>query len=185
VARVSEKTQSLPPAPAGSSRHKLVFLVAALVLLPALVIGAILLDRQSGTEQTASQSKTTAEQAKQKATKVEQQTIRITRVLQGKSVPGLNGEAGQRGQPGPQGPIGPFGVPGQSGTAGAQGSPGENGVNGDPGPQGTQGDPGAQGDPGLTGPTGPEPTSFTFSIGPMTWTCSDPDGDGNYECSTL
>jgi hypothetical protein len=120
-------------------------------------------------------------------------------------VQGMQGIAGPPGPIGPQGPQGLQGVPGADGKNGAHGIQGDPGPAGDPGPPGTPGDTGPQGpegptgakgdtgpagpkgDTGPTGPkgdTGPEPKSFTFSQGPFVYTCTDPDGDGNYTCDS-
>lgn len=117
---------------------------------------------------------------------------------------GEQGPAGERGEPG-QSIIGPRGEPGQSiagpqgpaGPAGAsivgpQGPAGRDGRDGAdstvPGPQGDPGEPGAdstvpgpQGPPGETGGH-PETFVFTDSLG-REFTCTDPDGDGRYECA--
>lgn len=113
---------------------------------------------------------------------------------------GPEGEQGVQGLPGqPCDPSriecrGPEGKPGENGSQGQQGASG-------PGPSndqieagvsaycsadptrcmGPQGDPGP---PGPVGPPGPKIQSFTFedTLGVM-HTCTDPDGDNNYECS--
>jgi hypothetical protein len=87
-----------------------------------------------------------------------------------RGVPGLPGE---QGEPGPAGPAGPVGASGETGPAGAEGEAGPAGPQGETGP---------------TGPPGPEPESFTFTIsgppdGDRTFTCTDPDRDGNYDCA--
>lgn len=102
---------------------------------------------------------------------------------------GPPGAAGAVGPPGPQGPPGPPGAPGVAGSPGADGQPGPagpQGAQGEPGPAGPQGEPGAQGPQGPQGEPGPQgerPTSFTFTVLGFTFTCADPDQDGNYECA--
>lgn len=99
---------------------------------------------------------------------------------------GNTGSQGASGQPGATGDTGPSGVDGSAGTDGKDGSAGDPGSTGDAGTAGAagpQGDTGATGLTGATGATGPEPASFTFDVGPVTYVCSDPDGDGNFTCS--
>lgn len=94
----------------------------------------------------------------------------------------IPGPTGQRGATGATGANGATGDPGPQGPPGT-GTPGTNGINGldgAPGPQGPPGDPGAQ---GPAGPAGPPPESFTFTTAGITFICTDPDGDGNYQCS--
>ena len=88
---------------------------------------------------------------------------------------GLDGKEGAAGQPGPPGAIGAQGAPG----VGFPGETGATGEAGGPGPAGAQGEPGPAGAPGQSGPA---VGSFTFTIGPATWTCADPDGDLAYTC---
>lgn len=138
----------------------------------------------------------------EKAVKVDQGTAGPT---------GAHGEQGPIGLTGPQGPIGPqgpvgpegprgfTGVEGSTGKTGADGATGDPGAAGPPGeagstgPQGPAGPPGPAGPQGETGPQGPQgergpdgpagyPQSFTFQIGPQTYTCTDPDNDHNYDC---
>lgn len=101
-------------------------------------------------------------------------------------LPGLTivGPMGPMGPPGPpglavRGPLGPRGPPGV-GTAGRDGKDGADGhgADGAPGKDGTDGAPGAKGDPGSP------PVSWTWTDGPRTWTCADPDGDGAYTCTS-
>lgn len=103
---------------------------------------------------------------------------------------------------GPQGPRGQPGTPGEGGDTGDPGQDGERGPQG-PGPTdeqvqaniaiycnanptmciGPKGDPGPE---GLMGPAGPPIESFTFrDVLGVAYTCTDPDGDLNYECSTM
>ena len=77
------------------------------------------------------------------------------------------------GEPGPVGPAGP---------AGPQGEQGERGPQGEPGPAGAQGEPGPAGPAGEPGPPGPGPQSFSFSFANRTYTCTDSNADGHYEC---
>jgi hypothetical protein len=99
--------------------------------------------------------------------------------LQG--IQGPAGSAGAAGQPGltgaqgiqgPAGPVGPRGEPGPAGSPGAQGPAGEDGADGR---DGTDGKDGADGE---------SPKSFTWTQGGKTWTCSDPDRDGSYTCTS-
>ncbi|MGA8994775.1 MAG: collagen-like protein, partial [Nocardioidaceae bacterium] len=62
------------------------------------------------------------------------------------------------GATGPMGPQGPQGLAGNPGTPGA------------PGPQGPQGS------------TGPAVSSWTFTYSGTTYTCSDGNADGDYDC---
>lgn len=105
--------------------------------------------------------------------------------------PGAPGESivGPPGLMGPQGPQGPPGPPGSSGDRGPrgeqgpQGEAGPSGEAGPPGPQGEPGPPGPQGPPGEKGEKGERPESMTFTdqFG-RTYRCTDPDGDGHYQC---
>lgn len=114
--------------------------------------------------------------------------------------PGQQGNPGQPGQSGPPGQPGKNGQPGQNGTNppclaapnqcnGQNGTNGQNGNDGPQGPQGPQGPAGPAGQDGKDGaqgpqgPAGPEPSSFTFTYLGVTYTCTDPDGDGQYTCS--
>jgi hypothetical protein len=108
-------------------------------------------------------------------------------------VTGPQGERGPRGEPGEDGSDGEPGADGQPGATGEPGSDGEPGAVGEPGTDGVQGPSGEPGPAGATGPAGadgtagppgPAPASFTFRWLTTTWTCSDPDGDGHYECAT-
>jgi hypothetical protein len=51
------------------------------------------------------------------------------------------------------------------------------------GPAGETGADGPQGPVGAEGPQGPAPASFTFTFGGINYVCTDPDGDGNYQCA--
>lgn len=86
---------------------------------------------------------------------------------------GIDGKDGAAGEPGAAGPPG---VTGTSGPPGTVGSPG------DVGPQGPSGPQGMPGPQGPEGPTGPSPGSFTFTFEGINFVCTDPDGDGNYQC---
>lgn len=97
--------------------------------------------------------------------------------LQG--VPGLNGRNGDKGDTGQPGPTGLTGTPGDAGAPGPQGTTGDTGPAGPAGPAGPQGE---KGDKGDTGPAG-YPDSFTFTWAAFTYTCTDADGDHNYECT--
>jgi len=89
---------------------------------------------------------------------------------------GPTGPAGKSGDPGPAGPPGEPGTPGAPGEPGAAGQAGTDGSDGEPG---TPGEPGAEGPPG---PAGSGPASFTFQFREVTFVCTDPDGDGTYDC---
>lgn len=98
--------------------------------------------------------------------------------------PGTPGTPGAPGSGGTTGPAGPPGPPGTQGPPGPPGPAGEQGMPGSPGPPGADGQQGAQGPPGPPGPQGaqgPPVGSFSF----LTFTCSDPEGDGQYTCSPL
>ena len=107
---------------------------------------------------------------------------------------GPMGPRGSKGEPGPAGPMGrpgdtgPQGTPGGPGTTGQTGPAGPQGPTGDTGPAGPagpKGDTGPQGDQGPKGDTGPAgyPDEFTFTLGPLTYTCTDPDGSHDYTCT--
>ena len=91
------------------------------------------------------------------------------------------GPVGARGPTGPQGEPGVSveGPPGTQGAPGAEGEPGPPGI-GERGPQGETGPPGQD---GAQGPPGPPPESFTFTVLSQNFICTDPDGDGNYQCA--
>ncbi|MGZ4663578.1 MAG: hypothetical protein ACXV5Q_00630 [Frankiaceae bacterium] len=104
---------------------------------------------------------------------------------------GFQGLPGLNGRPGPVGPSGPPGPAGATGATGAKGDTGATGATGPAGPEGPQGDPGPSGAPGPSGSPGPqgspgpEPQSFTWTeTNGTTYTCRDPDGDGNYDCTS-
>jgi hypothetical protein len=131
-----------------------------------------------------------------------------------KNDPTFRGPQGEKGdscdsnQVGCRGPSGPRGTPGIPGEGGDTGQPGADGQAGPQGPgptdeqvqaniavycnayptscMGPKGDPGT---PGSPGDPGPAIQSFTFTYGPeplaVTYTCTDPDGDLNYECTTM
>lgn len=128
-----------------------------------------------------------------------------------KNDPSFRGPQGEKGDSCDSNQVGcrgPSGKPGQPGVAGESGDTGEPGLNGERGPQGPgptdeqvqanialycNANPtscmGPKGDPGTPGATGPAIQSFTFTYGagPLaaTYTCTDPDGDLNYECTTM
>lgn len=103
---------------------------------------------------------------------------------------GLPGRDGRDGAPGPPGPPGAPGTDGPPGPAGEAGPAGPQGLPGEPGPAGADGSDGVDGQDGAVGPPGPKgdpgdpPASFSF-VGPgnQRYTCTDPDGDGHYECT--
>jgi hypothetical protein len=127
----------------------------------------------------------------------------VVRYLQGKQgISGVPGRAGVEGAPGPmggRGRRGERGATGRAGSDGADGRPGVAGSDGAVGPAGTdgtdgkdgedgvagaKGDPGAAGPPGEQGPPGPPVESFTFTFLGTDYTCTDPDGDGDYTCQS-
>lgn len=98
-------------------------------------------------------------------------------------IPGVKGDKGDPGAPGPKGDKGDTGAEGTDGTPGTNGTDGVDGTQGDPGPAGPQGEPGA------TGPQGPQgepgyPSSWTFEYMGTTYTCTDPEGDHTYTCTS-
>lgn len=130
----------------------------------------------------------------------------------GGSTAGAKGDTGAQGVPGQnatdnqvQGAVsaycfvhnscsGPQGIPGLTGTAGSNGQDGQNGQNAtdaqvssavaaycaaNNGCKGPQGDTGAQGQPGQNGSG---PSSLTFTILGIPYTCTD-TGSGNYNCT--
>lgn len=96
-------------------------------------------------------------------------------------VQGVQGIDGKDGAAGIQGNTGPEGPAGETGAPGPAGAPGETVV----GPQGEPGPVGPAGPAGPVGPVGPALASFTFSQGPHTWVCSDPDRDLVYACEQI
>jgi len=96
-----------------------------------------------------------------------------------RGMPGSVGPMGAPGATGPKGATGPAGTPGQTGPAGPAGPAGPTGPTGPAGPKGEQGE---QGPKGEQGPAG-YPTRFTFTIGPVTFECTDLDGDHAYQCT--
>jgi hypothetical protein len=96
----------------------------------------------------------------------------------GADVVAVPGPAGKSGEPGPPGAQG---IPGPAGEPGAEGPPGPAGDQGPAGPSGGDGDPGPVGPEGPSGPSG-SPSVFTFEFRGVTFTCSDPEGDGSYTC---
>lgn len=99
-------------------------------------------------------------------------------------IQGVSGPQGIQGPPGPRGPKGDSGASGSSGSAGTIGATGPQGPAGPSGPKGDQGEQGPVGPEGQTGPRGPAPDSFTWTMLGTTYTCTDPDGDGDYTCSS-
>ena len=105
--------------------------------------------------------------------------------------PGPAGGDGQDGAAGPRGPPGADGAAGSDGSDGARGEPGSDGgpgpagadgATGPPGPPGPPGRDGADGQDGAPGADGQSPESLRFPILGGMWTCTDPDGDGHYDC---
>jgi hypothetical protein len=87
------------------------------------------------------------------------------------TVTGLPGEDGAPGPPGPTGAAGPVGGVGPEGPTGDRGPAGPAGPEGPPGPNGD------------TGPQGPPVGSFAFSFAGLNFLCTDPEGDGSYQCN--
>jgi hypothetical protein len=142
------------------NRQKVAAVVAALVLLPALVVGAILWDQQTSTNSKVEQNTDRAKAATQKADEAKRKVKVITQRIDGNpGKPGIQGPIGSRGPMGPQGltgPQGPFGIPGALGSEGQQGEVGPIGPQGPPGADGAPGAEGPQGPEGPAGPPGPE-----------------------------
>jgi hypothetical protein len=88
----------------------------------------------------------------------------------------VTGPAGEDGAPGPPG------LTGMQGPQGEQGATGSTGSRGETGPAGPAGPGGEMGPAGPAGPPGPRVGSFTFSFAGLNYLCTDPDGDGNYQC---
>lgn len=109
------------------------------------------------------------------------------------ATPPATPRAGSPGSTGPQGPPGPAGPSGSPGARGAQGHPGPVGPAGNSGTNGTNGETGAKGETGPTGATGPTgepgpigptgPAGYPSSFTGNGFTCTDPDGDHNYDCT--
>jgi len=95
---------------------------------------------------------------------------------------GPEGPQGKTGPPGDPGPVGPMGPPGEIGATGATGDTGATGATGSEGDPGEPGAPGTEGPAGAPGPPGSGPTSFTFQFREVTFVCTDPEGDGTYDC---
>lgn len=111
-------------------------------------------------------------------------------------IPGPRGPAGEDGEPGEAGRDGDPGNDGQPGEPGSPGAEGADGLNGADGATGPAGPPGPQGEPGPAGPqgekgeagergpAGPPPSSWTFTHGGTTYTCTPAtEGSTHYECS--
>ncbi|WP_272495201.1 hypothetical protein [Nocardioides bruguierae] len=103
---------------------------------------------------------------------------------------GQDGADGKRGRTGATGATGETGATGATGAAGADGTDGKTGATGATGPQGPagpKGETGATGPRGETGATGPAgyPETFTFTDRTgATYTCTDPDEDRAYDCTS-
>lgn len=113
--------------------------------------------------------------------------------------PGPSGPEGEPGEPGDRGSPGASGRPGEPGAAGNDGADGPAGEPGEPGPAGPAGPPGPAGEPGPAGPpgsdgrdgadgdrgpAGPPPSSWTFTHGGVTYTCTPTaDGSTSYTCA--
>lgn len=105
-------------------------------------------------------------------------------------LPGPSGPAGDPGSPGPSGRPGEPGAAGEDGVDGPAGEAGDPGSAGEAGPPGPAGEPGPAGPPGSDGadgergPAGPPPSSWTFTHGGVTYTCTPTaDGSTNYACT--
>lgn len=114
--------------------------------------------------------------------------------------PGLQGATGPSGPPGRDGKDGAQGERGDVGRTGTQGSPGlrgetvtgpkgepgadgKDGTDGKDGSPGPEGSPGPRGEQGLRGEAGPPPTSWTFDVGPITYTCTPVESESTtYSC---
>lgn len=107
---------------------------------------------------------------------------------------GPRGDPGQSivGPPGPEGRPGrdaptPTPIPGPSGAPGPAGPPGQN-ATGTPGKDGKDGANGTSGADGAPGSAGQPPTSWTFTSGKDTYTCTRAPGfdpaSPQYTCST-
>lgn len=99
---------------------------------------------------------------------------------------GEDGTAGTDGRDGRDGSdgltvIGPAGADGKDGVDGKDGRDGVSVV----GPQGQVGPQGAQGPAGPAGADGRGPVVFSFVAGGVLYTCTDPSGDGAYECTQV
>lgn len=95
------------------------------------------------------------------------------------------GLTGPTGPPGPAGVAGSPGSAGRDGRDGADGSPGPEGRDGVDGVDGSDGSDGADGAPGPSGPAGADGEdvdSFHFTFLAVTYTCTDPESDGDYVC---
>lgn len=101
--------------------------------------------------------------------------------------PGAPGAAGPAGAAGAQGPPGPTGAPGAAGPPGAEGSQGPAGASGADGAAGAAGADGQPGPAGADGAAGQPPVSWTFAIGPITYTCTRTDpfdpASPTYQCA--
>ncbi|WP_284704942.1 hypothetical protein [Nocardioides bruguierae] len=97
---------------------------------------------------------------------------------------GSDGKRGRTGATGETGPAGATGVAGADGTDGKAGATGATGPQGPAGPKGDTGATGPRGEAGAAGPAGyPETFTFTDRTG-ATYTCTDPDEDRAYDCTT-
>ena len=96
---------------------------------------------------------------------------------------GRAGGDGDDGRSGPAGGDGPPGDPGDDGSPGARGEPGQSGPRGEQGPAGERGERGPAGERGERGPAGSPPSSWTFTHGGVTYTCT-PTSSGStaYSC---
>ncbi|WP_225794806.1 collagen-like protein [Streptomyces aculeolatus] len=96
------------------------------------------------------------------------------------------GPRGAKGEPGEDSTVpGPAGSPGADGAAGADSTmPGPQGPAGPPGAAGADGKDGKDGAVGERGPAGPPPSSWTFTHGGVTYTCTPTaDGSTQYTCA--
>jgi hypothetical protein len=170
------------------------YLVALAALIAVIWLVLSVSYHQRETDQKAARAARVADQATSAANDLAAQV----RAMGGQPVvepsnlpkPGTAGPAGPQGLPGPpgvQGLPGPQGLRGLMGKPGVAGVPGPAGATGPQGPKGEPGKDGQDGADGAIGPVGPAgyPASFTFTaIGGQEMTCTDPDGDHNYACSS-
>lgn len=170
---------------------------ATILTIWVLVHG--LTQRVQDAEHSAQTNQRRVAQAKHAVESLAQQVKQLggTPVVKPHEVPGPIGATGPAGEQGAQGIPGRQGVRGDIGPRGSIGPTGATGAIGPPGPTGLQGDTGPVGPAGPAGPTGPKgdkgdkgdpgaagyPGEFTFTFGPFTYTCTDPDGDHNYDCA--
>lgn len=134
------------------------------------------------------QNKTAVKSATKKADSAKQQNHVIVKFLRRvyKGAPGETGPIGPQAPPGvasKPGPTGDTGASGANGPIGPAAEPGAAGSVGAPGQDGAPGKDGATGADGAPGKDGQPPGSWTFTYFGQTYTCSDNDHNGAYECA--